>query len=76
MWIARTDDGHVRQCSHHGDIFARVMRHAVRGKDREQGYKTFQEYSTLIDQQSKDLCTLRGLMNFREAAQPLKIEKR
>jgi glutamate synthase (NADPH/NADH) large chain len=51
------------------------MQHAVRSTDRDQGFKTFQEYAALIDQQNKDLCTLRGLMRFREAAQPLKLEE-
>ena len=32
---------------------------------RERRYETFQEYSDLIDKQNKDLCTLRGLMQFK-----------
>jgi glutamate synthase (ferredoxin) len=42
------------------------LQHACRTND----FKAFREYSTLIDDQSRSLCTLRGLMNlkpFREA---------
>ncbi len=42
---------------------------------RDERYETFKEYSALIDQQNKDLCTLRGLMQIREAAHPLKLEE-
>jgi glutamate synthase domain-containing protein 2/glutamate synthase domain-containing protein 3 len=50
------------------------MQHAVQ-QNREQGYATFQEYSALIDQQNKDLCTLRGLMVFREPERGVKLEE-
>src|SRR5258708_17170205 len=51
------------------------LQHAVRGTDRDKGYKSFQEYSALIDRQSKEMCTLRGLMAFRETANPIKLEE-
>jgi len=51
------------------------LQHAVRREEKEAGYETFKEYATLIDRQNKDLCTLRGLMTIREAAQPLKLEE-
>ncbi|BDC52860.1 glutamate synthase [Bryobacterales bacterium F-183] len=38
-------------------------------------YETFQEYTSLIDNQSKQLCTLRGLMEFRYSAKPIPIEE-
>src|SRR5438045_9654114 len=50
------------------------MQHAVH-QGREEGYATFQEYSALIDQQNKDLCTLRGLMTFREPERGVKLEE-
>jgi len=50
------------------------MQHAVH-QGREEGYATFQEYSALIDQQNKDLCTLRGLMAFREPERGVKLEE-
>jgi len=37
------------------------VQHAV----RQNNFKTFQEYSDLIDQQSRNLCTLRGLMQLK-----------
>jgi glutamate synthase domain-containing protein 2/glutamate synthase domain-containing protein 1/glutamate synthase domain-containing protein 3 len=51
------------------------LQHAVRSSDRDQGYKTFQEYADLIDQENKDHCTLRGLMEFRWAAKPVPLEE-
>jgi glutamate synthase (NADPH/NADH) large chain len=50
------------------------MQHAVR-MGRDEGYATFQEYAGLIDQQNKDLCTLRGLMVLREAERPVKLDE-
>jgi glutamate synthase domain-containing protein 2/glutamate synthase domain-containing protein 1/glutamate synthase domain-containing protein 3 len=47
------------------------LQHAVQGKR----YETFQEYAALIDQQNRDLCTLRGLMELRNAAKPLPLEE-
>ncbi len=39
------------------------LQHSVRQNSQE----TFQEYTDLIDQQNKQLCTLRGLLQFKEA---------
>jgi glutamate synthase (NADPH) large chain len=39
------------------------MQHAV----RQGSFETFQQYTDLIDEQSKHLCTLRGLFKFKEA---------
>ncbi|MEP6962186.1 MAG: glutamate synthase large subunit, partial [Acidobacteriota bacterium] len=47
------------------------LQHAV----RDGRYESFQEYAALIDQQSKELATLRGLMEFRESKKPLKLEE-
>src|SRR5438309_580068 len=47
------------------------LQHACRTGD----YKVFQEYTALIDDQSKQLCTLRGMMDFRAAAKPVRIEE-
>ncbi len=47
------------------------LQHAVtQGK-----FDTFQEYTKLVDDQSKTLCTLRGLMDFRFASKPIPIEE-
>ncbi|MCU1334549.1 MAG: glutamate synthase large subunit [Bryobacterales bacterium] len=50
------------------------LQHAVH-KGRDEGYSTFQEYAALIDQQNKDLCTLRGLMVLKEPERGVKIEE-
>jgi glutamate synthase (NADPH/NADH) large chain len=45
------------------------LQHSVRQED----YKTFKEYTELINDQSRQLCTLRGLLRFRKA-RPIPIE--
>jgi len=47
------------------------LQHAVRANN----YATFQEYTDAIDQQNRDLCTLRGLMELKPAAKPVPIEE-
>src|SRR5262249_6739445 len=47
--------------------------HKLQYAVRANNYKTFKEYSSLIDNQSKRLCTLRGLFEFK-AATPIPIE--
>src|SRR6185437_11015740 len=38
-------------------------------------FKTFQEYTELVNNQAKNLCTLRGLFDFKWAEKPLPIEE-
>jgi glutamate synthase domain-containing protein 2/glutamate synthase domain-containing protein 3 len=47
------------------------LQHAVRGDS----FKTFQEYTDLIDQQSCNMTTLRSLMQIKKAKKPIAIEK-
>ncbi|HEV7219419.1 MAG TPA: glutamate synthase large subunit [Terriglobales bacterium] len=47
------------------------LQHAV----RQDSFKTFQEYTALIDQQSRNMATLRSLMKIKKAAKPISIEK-
>jgi glutamate synthase (NADPH/NADH) large chain len=47
------------------------LQHAV----RQESFQTFQEYTTLVDSQARELCTLRGLMQFKLEAQPIPIEE-
>jgi len=47
------------------------LRHAVRSSS----YATYREYSHLVDDQSRQLCTLRGLMKLKKAAHALPLEK-
>ena len=47
------------------------MQHAVQSNNPA----TFQEFTDLIDKQNRDLCTLRGLMDFKTAKKPVPIEE-
>ncbi len=47
------------------------LQHAV----RQSSYASFQEFADLIDQQSKQLCTLRGLMEFKDTGNSIAIEE-
>ncbi|MGA2595730.1 MAG: glutamate synthase large subunit [Bryobacteraceae bacterium] len=47
------------------------MQHAV----RQNSFETFQEFTQMIDQQSKHLCTLRGLMDLKFAPKPVPLEE-
>ena len=42
---------------------------------RTANYKVFQEYSALVDKQMKNLCTLRGLLDFKAAEHPIPLEE-
>jgi glutamate synthase domain-containing protein 2/glutamate synthase domain-containing protein 3 len=47
------------------------LQHAV----RNESFKTFQEYTDLIDKQSASLCTLRGLIKLKTGDSPVPIEE-
>jgi glutamate synthase (NADPH/NADH) large chain len=47
------------------------LRHAVRASS----YETYKEYAKLINDQSRQLCTLRGLMKLKKAAHALPLDK-
>jgi glutamate synthase domain-containing protein 2/glutamate synthase domain-containing protein 1/glutamate synthase domain-containing protein 3 len=53
------------------------MQHAVRlGINKPiDGFKTFQEYSKLVDDESKHRCTLRGLLKIKKAPTPIPLEE-
>ncbi len=42
---------------------------------RQENFKTFEEYTALIDKQSSQLATLRGLMKLKISASPVSIEE-
>ncbi|HOW71712.1 MAG TPA: glutamate synthase-related protein [Phycisphaerae bacterium] len=42
---------------------------------RQESWKSYKEYSRLIDDQSRHLCTLRGLLEFKPADKPVPIEE-
>ncbi len=47
------------------------LQHAV----RQDSFETFQEYTQLVDRQSEQFCTLRGLMQFKLAEKPIPLEE-
>jgi glutamate synthase (NADPH/NADH) large chain len=47
------------------------LQHAV----NKNSAATFEEFAQLIDEQNRQLCTLRGLMDFRYASQPVPLEE-
>jgi glutamate synthase domain-containing protein 2/glutamate synthase domain-containing protein 1/glutamate synthase domain-containing protein 3 len=47
------------------------LQHAV----RQGRFETFEEFARLVDDQSKQLCTLRGLMEFKWADKPIPLEE-
>jgi len=49
--------------------------HKLQSAVRTNSYQLFQEYTALIDDQSKSLATLRGLMDFRHNSHPLRLEE-
>ena len=47
------------------------LQHAV----QQQSFATFKEFSALVNDQSRQHCTLRGLMNFKPGAKPVPIDE-
>jgi glutamate synthase (NADPH) large chain len=47
------------------------LRHAVRSSS----YETYREFANLVNDQSRQLCTLRGLMKLKKAAHAIPLEK-
>jgi glutamate synthase domain-containing protein 2/glutamate synthase domain-containing protein 3 len=47
------------------------LQHAV----RQSSFETFQEYTQLVNEQSRQLCTLRALMNLKYAEKPVPISE-
>jgi glutamate synthase domain-containing protein 2/glutamate synthase domain-containing protein 1/glutamate synthase domain-containing protein 3 len=47
------------------------LQHAV----RQESFQTFQEYTDLIDRESRHLCTLRGLLELKQSDEPVPLEE-
>src|SRR5579864_1695949 len=47
------------------------LQHAV----QQSSFQTFREYTDLIDKQNKQLCTLRGLMEFKKSDHPVPLDE-
>jgi glutamate synthase (NADPH) large chain len=49
--------------------------HRLQVATRTGDYKAFKDYTALVDNQARHLCTLRGLMDLKPAAKPVPIEE-
>ena len=56
-------------------LFNPLTIHALQHACRTGDYQVFREYSRMVDDQSRALCTLRGLMELRPAHRPVTIEE-
>src|SRR5208282_431466 len=56
-------------------LFSPQTIHKLQQACRTGNYKLFKEYSTLVNDQSKKICTLRGLLDFKFAPAPVPIEE-
>jgi glutamate synthase domain-containing protein 2/glutamate synthase domain-containing protein 1/glutamate synthase domain-containing protein 3 len=53
------------------------LQHSVRSSSEPtaDGFRSFQEYTKAVDEQSRQLCTLRGLMEFKSSAKPVPVDE-
>ncbi len=56
-------------------LFNPLTIHKLQYACRAGSYPVFKEYSRLVDDQSKNLCTLRGLMDWKPGPKPVPIEE-
>ncbi|MGF1484739.1 MAG: glutamate synthase large subunit [Opitutales bacterium] len=76
--IPALDPGGVYQWRHDGEyhLWNPQSIHKLQAATRTNSYETFKEYSTLIDDQTRKIATLRGLMDFEvDPAQSIPIEE-
>ncbi len=71
------DEGGQYQFRRQGEyhLFNPETIHKLQYACRTNSYKVFKEYSKLVDDQGRRLCTLRGLMELKPARQPIAIEE-
>ncbi|HET6976752.1 MAG TPA: glutamate synthase large subunit [Pyrinomonadaceae bacterium] len=56
-------------------LFNPLTVHKLQAACRTGNYATFKEYSELVNSRSRNLCTLRGVMEFRSSRSPVSIEE-
>jgi len=56
-------------------LFSPQTIHKLQQSCRTGNFKLFKEYSALVNEQSKKICTLRGLLEFKSAPAPVPIEQ-
>ena len=71
------DDGGQYQWRGSGEVhlFNPQTIHKLQYACRSNDYRAFREYSRMIDDQSRDICTLRGLMDLKAFGPPVPIEE-
>jgi len=56
-------------------LFNPLTVHKLQAACRTRSYETFKEYSELVNNQSRNLCTLRGLLELRSIRPPVSIDE-
>jgi glutamate synthase (ferredoxin) len=56
-------------------LFSPQTIHKLQQAVRTSNFKVFKEYSALVNEQSRKICTLRGLLDFKFAPAPIPIEE-
>jgi glutamate synthase (ferredoxin) len=82
-YAERRDDSHVLdpggqyQWRSDGEyhLFNPTTIHKLQQAVRSSDYQAFKEYSAAVNQQAKNLCTLRGLFELKPSAKPVPIEE-
>jgi glutamate synthase (NADPH) large chain len=71
------DAGGERKWRHSGEfhLFSPEAIHLLQHSCRTENYGLFKKYENLIDDQSENLCTIRGLMDIRFSEQPVPIDE-
>ncbi len=70
------DPGGQYQWRHDGEyhLFNPDTVHKLQLAVRNKNYQAFKEYSKAVDEQNKNYCTLRGLLELKPASQPIPVE--
>ena len=70
-------EGGQYQYRHNGELhlFNPLTIHKLQHAVRARSYEAFKEYSELVNNQSRSLCTLRGLMELKPRRAPISIEE-
>jgi len=71
------DSGGVYQWRKDGEyhLFSPAMVHKMQYACRTGNYKAFKEYTDALNDRSKQLCSLRGLLDLKFAAEPISIDE-
>src|SRR5262249_35468714 len=70
----RQTNGHVLEAGGQYQLFNPQTVHKLQAAVRTGSYKVFKEYSSLVNEQSRNLCTLRGLIDLKKV-RPVPIDE-